>query len=152
MKKTKTLIGLVATVAVIVAIFTLFADAFGGVRDYPSSRGSAYQIMFGHQGYDAVPGLIAAFVLLCVGALVLLIGSFFPSKIGAIILGIGAITALVGSVLLFFGPSMFLAVANNGAALTEENPTLGVGLILPAIFGILGSLFGFFGARAGLRD
>ena len=152
MKRTKTLIGLVATVAMIVAIFTLFACAFGGVKDYPSSRGSAFQVMFGYQGYDAVPGLIAAFVLLVVSAVILLVGTFLPSKAGMIGLGLGAVVGIVGAVLLFFGPQMFLGVANAGAPLVEENPTLGVGLILPAIFGIVGGLFGLLGARNAMKE
>ena len=152
MKKTKTLIGLVATICAIIGIFTLFASAFSGVNGYPSGRGNAYQIMFGgYQGYDAIPGLIAAWVLLIVGATLLLVGSFFPSKLGGILLGLGAIVTLVGSILFFFGPQFYLGVINGGEPVAEENPTLGVGLILPAVFGILGALLGLFGARTAMK-
>lgn len=151
MKKTKTLIGLVAVAFALVAIFTLFADAFGGVDTYASSRGNAYQVMFGnYQGYNAVPGLIAAWVILLVGTVFLLIGSFLPSKIGGITLGIGAIAILAGSIIFFFGPQMFSGVADR--SFVEETPTLGVGLILSAIFGILSALMGLFAARSAMKE
>ncbi|MCR5078909.1 MAG: hypothetical protein K6B65_03190 [Bacilli bacterium] len=152
MKKTKTLIGLVATICAIVAIFTLFAAAFAGVNNYPSGRGSVYQIMFGnYQGYDAVPGLIAAWAVLLAASLTLLIGSFLPSKLGGIVLGLGALLSLTAGILFFFGPQFYLAVINNGQPVAEENPTLGYGLIISAIFAILGAIMGLFAARTAMK-
>ena len=152
MKKRKTLIGLVATVCAIVAIFTLFADAFSsGVKDYPSSRGNVYQVMFGNfQGYDAVPGMIVAWVLLLVAALFILVGSFLPSKIGGLTLGIGAIAAVAGSIMFFFAPGMFEAVV--GKEILIEKPGVGVGIIVSAIFGILAGLIALFGARSAMKE
>ena len=150
MKKTKTLIGLLATICALVAIFTLFCTAFGNVGEFPSSRGSAFDVMFGSQSYDAVPGMIAAFVILCVAAFVLLAGSLLPSKLAMIVLGVGSVLSLVGAIMLFFAPGMFQAVA--GSSLEAEVPTLGIGLILPAIFGILGGLIGLLGARNAMKE
>lgn len=153
MKKRKTLIGLVATVCVIVAIFTLFADAFSsGVKEYGSSRGSVYQVMFGNwQGYDAVPGMIVAWVLLLVAAAFVLIGSFLPSKIGGLALGIGAVASLAGSIMFFFAPGMFSAVTGRAEFLTEA-PSIGVGIIVSAVFGILGALIALFAARSAMKE
>ena len=152
MKKTKMLIGLVAAICAIVAIFTLFAAAFGGVNNYPSSRGNVYQIMFGnYQGYDAIPGLIAAWALLLAGAFSLLIGAFLPSKLGGLVLGIGALVTLAAAIMFFFGPQFYLAVINNGQPVAEENPVLGYGLIFSAIFAILGSVMGLFAARTAFK-
>ena len=150
MKKRKTLIGLVADICAIVAIFTLFADAFGGVGDYPSSRGNVYQVMFGYQGVDAIPGLIVAWVLLLVAILVILFGCFLPSKIGGLTLGVGAVICLAGSIMLFFVPQMFASVANK--VMIEEVPTIGVGLIVSAIFGILAAVIALFGARSAMKE
>ena len=152
MKKRKTLIGLVAAVCSIVAIFTLFADAFAGVSgEYGSSRGNFYQIMFGNwQGYDAVPGMIIAWVLLLVAAVVLTLGSFLPSKLGGLVLGVGALVVLAGSIMLFFAPAMFTAVANT--TFIEEAPAIGVGIIVSAVFGILAALIALFGARSAMKE
>ena len=150
MKKRKTLIGLFATVLAIVAIFTLFADAFGGVGDYPSSRGNVYQVMFGYQGVDAIPGLIIAWVLLLVAIVVILLGSFLPSKIGGLTLGVGAVVCLAGSIMLFFAPQMFTATANK--VMIEETPTIGVGIIVSAIFGILAAIISLFGDRSAMKE
>ena len=151
MKSKKTLIGLFALVCAIVAIFTLFADAFSGVSEYASSRGNVYQVMFGNfQGYDPVPGIIVAWSLLLAGAFFLLVGVIFPGKIGGIILGGGALFLLAGSIMFFFAPGMFASVANRD--LSAEPVGLGVGLIVSAIFGIVGALIAFFGARTAMKE
>lgn len=150
MKKTKTVIGLFAAACVFVAIFTLFADAFGGVKDYPSSRGNCYAVMFGSQGYGAVPGMIVAWALLIASVVFLLVGSLLPSKLGGIVLGIGAVISLGASIAFFFAPGMFASVAQT--TFIEEAPSLGVGLICTSIFGIAGGIVGLFGARTAMKE
>ena len=82
-RKVNIVLGLLVTVLAIVSVFILFATAFGksDYSDHPSTLGSCFNVMFGNQGFEPVPGLIVAFVLQCVAILFALFGTILPGKI-----------------------------------------------------------------------
>ena len=145
-RKFSIIIGLLSAILVIVSILVMFATAFGASDNMgnPSSHGNCFNVAFGYQGYSAIPLLVVAFVLQCVGAFFALVGSFLPGRIGGIALGLGGLLAIVGGVLWFFSPNLFVSV--NGNIPEAENVINGVGSILTGIFGALGGLVGVYGA------
>ncbi len=144
-RKVNIFLGIAAAVLGIVAVLVLFATAFGAsdFSDHPSTLGSCFNVMFGYQGYSAVPLLIVGFVLQCCGIFFAILGAIFRSKLGAINLGIAAICFVVGGIFWFMSPSAFLSVNKVGAA---ENVVLGTGAILTAVFSLGGALVALYGA------
>ena len=94
-RKVSVIVGLLVTVLAITAILVCFASAFGADADgLADTRGNVFQIMFGYQGKNAVPLLIVAFVLQCVGAFFALLGAIVPGKLGGINLAAESSTGL----------------------------------------------------------
>ena len=144
-RKVNIALGLIVAVLSIVSIFVLFATAFGS-SDYsghPSTLGSCFNIMFGNQGFDPVPGLIVAFVLQCVAAVFALVGAILPGRLGGINLGVAAICAAVAGVLWLMAPNMFSSV--NPITETAESVAHGTGTILTAVLCLLSGLLGLYG-------
>ena len=144
-RKANIIMGLVATVMAIVSVFTLFAVAFGNsdAAGNPSTLGSVYDVMFGNQGFNAVPTLIAAFILQLVAILFCLIGSIMPGRLGAFGLGFAAILLVVAGIFYLVAPNFFLSI-NKVETLAEE-VVLGPGCIVSAIFAFVAALIGVYG-------
>ena len=145
-RKISIVIGLLSTVLVIVSILVMFATAFGASDNMgnPSSHGNCFNVAFGYQNYDAIPLLIVAFVFQCVAAFFALVGSFIPGRIGGIALGFAGLLAIVGGVVWFFSPNLF--IGTNGNIPEAETVVNGVGSILTGIFAAVGGLIGLYGA------
>lgn len=145
-RKVNIVLGLVATVAAIVSILVLFATAFGtsDSAGHASTLGSGFQVMFGQSGFDAVPLLIVAFVLQCVGAFFALVGAILPGKLGAIGLGVTAICLVAAGIMWFLSPSLFSGI--NKLSAEAESVVLGTGAILGATFSLLAAVISLYGA------
>lgn len=144
-RKLNIALGLLSSVLAIVSILVLFATAFGDTGDsgasFPSSMGSGFDVMFGSQGYSAVPLLIVAFVLQCVAAVVALIGGILPGKLGLFGFGITALLLVIAGIFWLCGPSSFQAINNVRA----EKITNGTGTILAGVFCFVGALLSAYG-------
>ncbi|MBE6127516.1 MAG: hypothetical protein E7182_06040 [Erysipelotrichaceae bacterium] len=151
-RKVNIVLGILVSVLAIVSVFILFATAFGksDYSDHPSTLGSCFNVMFGNQGFEPVPGLIVAFVLQCVAILFALIGTILPGKIGGLSLGIAAASMVGGGILWLLAPSMFSSI--NPIAAQAETVTHGTGTILTAVICFLGGLLGLYGGYRAIKE
>ena len=150
-KRFKIILGIATTVIAVVAIMFGFASAFGDFRSYPASRGTMFQVMFGHQGYENVPALIVSFVFLIVAAVFALISSFLPGKLGLI--GFGLLL-IAGGVIIFFTPNLFVSANAEiiSAESLKENPiTAGLGVYGMGIISIVGGVAAAYCARLSIK-
>lgn len=146
------ILGIIVTVLSVVSVFVLFATAFGS-SDYsghPSTLGNCFNIMFGSQGFEPVPGLIVAFVLQCVAIFFGLLGAILPGRIGGISLGLTAILLAVAGVLWLMAPSMFSKI--NVIAAQAETITQGTGTILTAVLCFLGGVLGLYSGYRSFKE
>ena len=145
-RKVNMILGLVATVVAIVSVLVLFATAFGAsdVASHPSTLGSCFNVMFGNQGFNAVPMLIVAFVLQLVAAFFMLIGAILPGKLGMFGLGLAGVCLAVAGVFWLMAPNFFKGA--NTVSADVEAVVNGTGTILAAVFSFLGALLGLYGA------
>ena len=153
-KRFKIILGIATTVIAIVAIMFGFASAFGDIRNYPSSRGTMFQVMFGHAGYENVPALIVAFVFLIVAAVFALISSFLPGKLGLIGFGLVALLLVAGGIMIFFTPNLFLSANADviSAESLKENPVnAGLGVYGMGIISIVGGVAAAYCARLSVK-
>lgn len=154
-KKLKLFLGIVVALCGIAAIFGLFGNAFGDVNNIPDARGSVFNLMFhaSEAGYNDMPLLGTAFGLLIAGSCFALIGAFLPGKIGGIALGITTALLLGGSIILLNTKGIFLNAGTiKGSPIYDaDSLSLGLGAILPAVFGIGGSVLGLYGAYTGFK-
>ncbi len=153
-KRFKIILGIATTVIAVVAIMFGFASAFGDFRSYPASRGTMFQVMFGHQGYENVPALIVSFVFLIVAAVFALISSFLPGKLGLIGFGLTALLLIAGGVIIFFTPNLFVSANAEiiSAESLKENPiTAGLGVYGMGIISIVGGVAAAYCARLSIK-
>ena len=145
-RKVNIFLGIASSILGIVAVLVLFATAFGASDFWnnPSTLGSCYNVMFGYQGYNSVPLLIAAFVLQLCGIFFALVGAIIGRRLGAINLGLAAICFVAAGIMWFMSPSAFLS-ANPDFGVAEK-VVLGTGSILTAVFSLGGALVGLYGA------
>ena len=146
-RKVTVIVGLLVTVLAITAILVCFASAFGVDADgLADTRGNVFQIMFGYQGKNAVPLLIVAFVLQCVGAFFALLGAIVPGKLGGINLGLASLLLIAGGVIFLFAPTLYEAAnAKNIVPIPGASISNGTGILLTAIFSIAGGVIGIYG-------
>ena len=146
-RKLSIVIGLLVTALAITAILVCFASAFGADSSgYADTRGNVFQIMFGHQGKNAIPMLIVAFVFQCVAILFGLFGALLPGRAGGIALGVTALLLLAAGVIYLFAPGLYQS-ANAGLITPIEGEGInnGSGILLTSIFSIVGAVIGIYG-------
>ena len=152
-KKTNLFLGLLVTLLSIIGVFTLFSTAFGA-GETPSVRGSLFTVMFGSDamGYALVPGLLIAFILLCLSILVGLIASFMPGKLGTIVFGLNGLLLAGSGVLWCLAPSLYASANADIISDMAEAITLGTGCICALIFSFAGALLSFYGAYSSSKQ
>lgn len=145
-RKLSIALGIIVTVISIVSVLVLFATAFGksGEPAYPSTLGSCYQVAFGAHEYNAVPLLIAGFILQCVAILFGLVSAFLPGKGGLISFGLTGLLLAIAGIFWVLAPSSFSGM--NTITPAAEVVVHGTGTILAMVFCFLGALLAFYGA------
>ena len=144
-RKANIILGLFAALMAVVSVFTLFATAFGNsdAAGHASTLGNVYDVMFGSQSLNAVPMMIAAFILQLVAILFALFGALLPGKVGAFGLALAAILLVLAGIFYLASPNFFLSV--NPTDAHAEQVVLGAGTIISPIFCFLGGLLGIYG-------
>jgi len=151
-RKVSIVLGIIVTVLAIVSVFTLFATAFGAsdAPGHPSTLGSCFDVMFGKQGFSAVPTLIVAFVLQCAAIAVGIVGAILPGRIGGITLGVAAALLVGAGIIWFMSPSLFSAI--NPLSSWAETVSLGTGSILTAVFCLVAALLGLYSGYRSFKN
>jgi hypothetical protein len=136
---TNTLLMLVMAIAATVALFVLFADAF-----QDPTRGTGFTAMFYSYSANrnAVPGMIAAFVLLIIAIILPFASPLFASQGKVFIYGAEFVFLAAAGVLFLFAPAFYKA-SNN--ITYNYDITLGGGLISSITFAFIGAAFALLG-------
>jgi hypothetical protein len=143
---TNTLLMLVMAIAAIVALFVLFADAF-----QDPTRGTGFAAMFYSYSANrnAVPGMIAAFVLLIIAIVLPFVSPLFAPQGKVFIYGAEAVLLAVAAVLFLFAPAFYKA-SNN--ITYNYDITLGGGLISSITFAFIGAAFALLGVMHAKKE
>ena len=151
--KMKLFRGVVVAICAIAAIFGLFGNAFADGKT-PDPHGSIFDLMLHAEqhGYNDMPLFGVAFGFLITGGVFGLVGAFLPRKIGGLSLGIAALF-LIGAIVILLNAKEILVSAGtikDGLEIIDAEG-LGIGVILPTVFGGLGALLGAYGAYVGFK-
>lgn len=146
-RRVSIIISLLVAILAVTAILVCFATAFGAdSAGYTDTRGNVFQVMFGYQDKEAIPALIAAFVLQCIAILFAIFGAILPGRAGGICTGIGALLLVVAGILFLFAPGLYQSA--NAATIVEiegESIYNGSGILLTSIFSIVAGVIGIYG-------
>jgi len=118
-----------------IALFVLFGNAF-----QDEARFSGFYAMFGDttNNRQAVPGLIAGFVIYLVAIVLPLTSGLFDSKGKMFVYGLETLLLIGAGVLFLFSVQLYSA-ANNISYSAEL--TLGTGTICSIVFAFIGAAF-----------
>ncbi len=139
MKKSNSakILGLVALVCGLVAVFFWFGPAFDETGHPYNLIQTAFAVE--DHGYPTVWPLVGAFVALCLGSIFAIVVPFFSKK-GAVTMGLISLALLVaGGVMTLLTKTFFIAANPNPVPF--ENFGLGSGTITSAVFAFIAALF-----------
>ncbi len=150
-KKANIVLGIFTGIMALVAIFVLFAYAFNDSQSLNFEGSNVFVTMFGSEtlGRAAVPGLIVAFIFQCVAVLAALVAGFLPGKASSIGFGLTLVLLVTAAILYLNGVRLFEAV--NPAHSDQDTKTLGLGLILTAVFSFIGGVTSLYGAYSNFK-
>lgn len=139
-------LGILTAILCVVGILVLFADAFAEINSLPASRGSVFYVMFGDEAahYASVPGLVAAFVMLCVAIFFALVGAILPGKLGMIPFALTAVLCIVSGILFALGKDLYLSANSTVVSYKANELANGTGLVLGMIFSFLPALLSLY--------
>jgi len=125
----------VAILMAAIALFVLFGNAF-----QDEARFSGFYVMFGDAANNrqAVPGLIAGFVLYLVAIILPLTSGLFDNKGKMFVYGLETLL-LVGAGVLFLFSVQLYSAANHISY--SADLTLGTGTICSLVFAFIGAAF-----------
>ncbi len=84
-------------------------------------------------------GILILFILLAVGVLLVLLGSFMKGKFGKFIVSVGGLCLIAGGVMAFFSIQL-CSFKSAGDATLGYTYSLGIGAILTGVIGTVGGL------------
>lgn len=127
---------------------TGFNAAFGASA--AASDGAAWAVFAdgtsdGNITLAAKTGITILMILISAGAILTILGALFKSKLGKLILGVGALAMIAGGVMAFFSINL-CDFASAGSEMAGYEYSLGIGAILAGVFGCLGGAFGSLSA------
>lgn len=154
-KRINALLGTAVAIFTIVAIFVLFAAAFGeegGTED--AGRGSVFTVMFGLGGldYDAakvyppIPALIVAFAFLCTAVVTSIASAIASGRIASMIQLVTALLLITAGIIFLCIYPLYKASLPENYAENLRAMDLGAGTICAVIFAFMGGALSAYGA------